>query len=396
MAALTIVRVLFCGQGMTNLVEVYDDGVEKAQADWLALVDCGGDHALAKTAIDAIVAKVAAHDKRLDCLVISHQDRDHLGLLTLLGPRLQKLGATIGKVFLGGICWKKGNRAIVDGFLTRLEYGGSEVRVDGPEASDYRAATTRAELKAVAQGHGTFVRRLITNVAFGSGAVRKNASSAVVVVENGTSAVLLPGDATLATMDAIDALPPGAKALLPRPVLGTSVPHHGALATAVENYEAHGEPARFGYRSVDAFVTYLSSKRAVASAGPYNRPFHPVEEVLVRFHDPLLLVEDHTYMAWSFNDGNRRKPDGWRTLSTDRELHCTVKSIGEVAGADPGLKTRTAKGGVVQKFVTGDVVFRMAPPGVVPPERVVEFVPRGTLDVAVSSPDDGVVYAPAP
>ena len=42
MPSLTRVMILYCGQGMTTLVEIYDDGNVKDAADYLALIDCGG------------------------------------------------------------------------------------------------------------------------------------------------------------------------------------------------------------------------------------------------------------------------------------------------------------------------------------------------------------------
>lgn len=398
MAALTIVRVLFCGQGMTNLVEVYADGDETKPPDWLALVDCGGSPRWARTAIDTIVSTVAARaTKRIDCIVISHQDGDHLRLLTTLGPRLKAIGASVGTVFLGGLSWGSGNRATVYAFLDLLEYDRESIGVDGPEASDYRNATVRAQLTAVAGGYGTYIRRLVTNVTISAAKdIQKNGSSAVVVVDDGTSAVILPGDATLETMDAIAALPEKARELLPRPVLGISVPHHGALRTAVSNYVASGDPTTFGYASVDRFVQYLKSQRAAASAGPRNGPKHPMEEVLVRFHNPLLPAEEHTYVSWVFNRSNGVTADGWDTRTSSRELRCTVRSLGDDEPAAKRRKTSTGVAHKLTKVEVGDIVFRLAPPGVVPAEQVMEFVPRGTVDLVVHSPDDGVVYAPAP
>jgi glyoxylase-like metal-dependent hydrolase (beta-lactamase superfamily II) len=85
MPPLTRVMILYCGQGMTTMVEVYDDGVVKDQADYLALIDCGGSSGAAEHAVNYVAGKILyAHGMTLDLLVISHQDGDHHSFLNQL------------------------------------------------------------------------------------------------------------------------------------------------------------------------------------------------------------------------------------------------------------------------------------------------------------------------
>src|SRR5262245_12325682 len=105
MAQLTLVRLLWSGQGMTTLVHCYAAGVEKDRADFLVLVDCGGNIEWGDLALNYIAAKVlATKEKKLGAVIISHQDQDHVCLLRGLGDRLRGK-ATVGLVILGGLSW---------------------------------------------------------------------------------------------------------------------------------------------------------------------------------------------------------------------------------------------------------------------------------------------------
>ncbi|HEU0131218.1 MAG TPA: MBL fold metallo-hydrolase [Mycobacteriales bacterium] len=406
MAALTIVRVLFCGQGMTNLVEVYDDGVEKAAADWLALVDCGGNTSWGAYAVAHVVAKVKARTpKRLDCIVVSHQDDDHIALLKQLGPELKKLKATVGLFYAGGLQWSSASDTIVHDFLDTVGYPRKNVLQDGAGAvSDYVGAKKRSELTAIASHGDTSLRRLMTNVNLTSGPpdIKRNASSTVVAVDNGTNVVLLPGDATYETMSQIYGLPAAAKKLV-LPVFATGIPHHGALRTAVENYVASKDPKTFGYAIVDAFASLIGSQRAAASAGPYNGHKHPIQEVLMRFYSKLTGAPQHTYVSYIFQRSNGATHDGWTTWDSKHALDCTVVSIGEHASGPNKRVAVTSKGVPKGPFVFGDIKYLLAATGVLRPEEMVEFVPRGTFGPGAFGPgafgdvaDEGVVYAPAP
>lgn len=398
MAALTIVRVLFCGQGMTNLIEVYDGGVEKPAADWLAVVDCGGNTSWGKYAVDQIVAKVKARkSKRLECLVISHQDDDHLALLSQLGPELKAIKAPVEKVYAGGLYWGDKSNEILGDFLDTVGYPFTKLVTDGVGAtSDYVGAKTRAQLTSIASYGDTHVRRLMTNVSLTSGAadIKRNASSTVVAIDNGTNVVLLPGDATYETMAEISALPATAKKLV-LPVFATGIPHHGALRTAVENYVASKDPSDFGYRIVDGFAKLIGSERAAASAGPYNGYKHPIQEVLMRFYSKLVVAKKHTYVSYVFQRTDGKTHDGWETWDTDAALDCTVVSIGDHASGPNKREAVSSKGVPKGPFVFGDVLYKLAATGVLRPEEMVEFRPRGTFGVAGFA-DEGVTYAPAP
>lgn len=386
MPTLTLVRVLFCGQGMMALVEVYDDGVEKAKADYLALIDCGGSQKYSVDAINAIVTKVGARTPpRLDYLVISHQDRDHVARLADLGPRLKKIKATVGTIFLGGVEWSDKNKTTVNLFIKTVGYKGDAVKFAGVKESSYTGATQRAEVTCLAEHEDVYLRLLVSRIPLPNEEedIRRNASSAVVAIENGTYSVVLPGDATVQTMTEINGSPAVTLKLLPE-VVGLEVPHHGALRTSVTNYAAGGDPDTFTYTVATNFSAAMPAKRIVASAGPRNRHKHPMQEILTRFATGLADVDEHSYVAWVFAS------ERWTNNPTKKGTYATVRQLD---GLDP-KKSGAAKRRKTTTLETGEVVLKLAPLGVLRPEEMVEFRPYRRA--GASDTEEPPVYAPAP
>ncbi|MGW0765443.1 MBL fold metallo-hydrolase [Streptomyces sp. NPDC002676] len=392
MPSLTLVKLLWCGQGMTTLVEIYDDGVEKHAADYLALIDCGGSPTYGKDAINLIKDKVAKRTttpKKLDLVVISHQDDDHNGLLGALGKELKTINAKVDSVHIGGLSWIQGNQDTVTEFLTAVDYPVSGVKFDAPEQSNYPGGSTAPTHFAV---HGDVEFRLLIsnlNVPDVTDDIVKNGSSAVVVVDNGVNTVVLPGDATFQTMHAINTKLVG-KQLTPQ-VLALEIPHHGALRTAVENYFAQGKQrADFTWTIVEDFATkVMKPKNVGASAGPWNTDNHPVKEVIDVFvgtTDPATL---HTYVAFVFFQ--KKTMVQWDTLDISRAVNTTIQKLNV---KQKKRKRGAAAPAVGTDFLVGHIVYRLSGAPGLRPEEMVEFRPCGTL--RTHAPDEDVVQAPEP
>src|SRR5829696_151016 len=374
---------------MTTLVEIYDAGVEKKAADGLVLVDCGGNIEWGDAAVNYVAEKVLAKkDKVLDAVIISHQDQDHVILLRKLGDKLNGK-ATIGACFLGGLDWETSNENTVKYFLDAVGFDKKKVEFDAPKLSHYTGVTKPDKLRFWYRRGDVFLRALISGlVTTGRPDIRKNASSAVVVVDNGTWSVVLPGDATYQTMDAVNEIKNIGTLL--RPVIGLEIPHHGALRTAVEEYVANKDPTAFNYDIVDEFARVTAPHQVAASAGPWNTHHHPIEEVLERFDPQLHTIDEHTYVSYVFSRPDGVKHEGWTEFSdvTFTEW-CTVVAIGATAKKSKSKFKAVKEGANRGPFVFGDIVFKLGGAVALTPEEMVTFEPRGTIGPA---PDDEPVY----
>jgi len=391
-AQLTIVRVLFCGQGMTTLVECYADGVEKAQADFLVLVDCGGNKDYAEPALDYIRDKVlATKAQRLDGVVISHQDQDHVSLLRYLGERL-KGRATVGRVYLGGLSWESSNTSTVKAFLRDVSYDENLVVFNAPYLSHYTGAIVREKLGywirygQGGQGGGEmFIRVLVSGFETGARDIKKNASSTVIVVDIGSWKVVLPGDATYQTMLDVNTIM-NIDDLL-QPVAGLEIPHHGALRTAVEDYDAKKDADQFNFQIIKEFAGNLQTKWVMCSAGPWNTHKHPVEEVIDVFKGSLMTHLQHGYVAYVFE-----RSDWQSYTNVVKAAYSTVEAIGLTAEASTStqFKYKENKG----KFIWGNIAIALGGAVALRPEEMVTFEPGGIIELGPEG--EPVVFAPAP
>ncbi|MFI1564698.1 hypothetical protein ACH4ZX_16890 [Streptomyces sp. NPDC020490] len=385
---MTRVKLLYCGQGMTTLVEVYDSGNADGPADYLALVDCGGDDG--GGAIEYIAGKVqASRNKRLDLIVISHQDNDHNELLAPLAARLDSLGGvTLGDVFLGGRLWGDRNKKTVKDFASTFGLALEGAQFNAACHSDYLGVSERSGLRFLSSyGDGgpddVFVRVLVANLPLsGRADLVKNGTSAVVVVENGRDAVILPGDATYETMRWINALARFDRLLPTHGVLGMEIPHHGALRTSVERYLAKGKVSDFNWNILYSFAELTMKPKAIgASSGHDNSFHHPLEEVLEHFTGTTHPAPSHTYVSYGFTSRE------WDTRLSERAVYTTVSGFSRSA---PWPVTRSQG----KPFEYGDIWFNITSLGVVRPEEVMEFKPRGKQGARLA----GVapLLAPAP
>ncbi|MEV6728372.1 MULTISPECIES: MBL fold metallo-hydrolase [unclassified Streptomyces] len=393
MPSLTLVKLLWCGQGMTTLVEIYDDGVEKGAADYLALIDCGGSPTYGKDAVNHIKDKVAKRtttpNKMLDLVVISHQDDDHNGLLGALGKELKTIDARVGSVHIGGLSWIQGNKDTVNEFLTAVKYAVGTVVFDAPAQSDYPGGGAAPTHFAVHKD--VKFRLLISNldVPGATADIVRNGSSAVVVVDNGVNTVVLPGDATFQTMLEINTKLGGAQ-LTPQ-VLALEIPHHGALRTAVENYAKSGKKKTdFTWTIIEDFATkVMKPKNVGASAGPWNTDNHPVQEVIDVFIGTTDTVPSHTYVAFVFFQ--KKTMVQWATVTTLRAVETTIRQL---ILHQKKRKLNAPPAAPPADFVVGHIVYRLTGTPGLRPEEMVEFRPCRTF--GMHGPDEDVVQAPEP
>jgi hypothetical protein len=148
MPSLTRVMILYVGQGMMTLVEIYSNGVAKPAADYLALIDAGGSSDKAADAVDYVVTKILAKaDKKLDLVSISHQDGDHVTLLKSLAEKLTGKGVTCGRIFAGGSGWSSARAQTVKDFAKVVgivpERSPTMARCAPPSRTTTRRASSR-------------------------------------------------------------------------------------------------------------------------------------------------------------------------------------------------------------------------------------------------------------
>lgn len=330
MAQLTRVAILFCGQGMSTLIEVYNGGDPTQAPDNLVLLDFGGNQRHAEHAATYVVERLKRQaSPKFDYVIISHQDGDHLSLLGALTDAIKAAGLTVPtpNVFAGGCNWSAANKKRLQNFLSPDAL--TKLIVNAPYQSHYKDATKASEVDELIAFGNTHVRVLISGLKLSSGGedIIRNASSAVIVVENGYRSIVLPGDSTYHTMNAINTMSniwDASPKLVPT-VRGVEVPHHGALRTSVENYTAGLTTDDYDFKIIKTFVKTLQPEIVAASAGPANTHNHPIKEVLDVFVDYSDFVKAHPYVAYVFDKSKSKKHDGWEQLSTDDAIYTTVE-----------------------------------------------------------------------
>lgn len=309
MSTLAKLVSLFCGQGMSHILEIYNDGVVKPAADHIVLIDFGGNKSVGDDAVDYVVEKLKAQTTpRIDLMVISHQDNDHLYLLTPLREKLEAedVEFELGGLYLGGLNWSGASRKTVADFIAAAKGNTLTVSME-PYRSDYAGKGKRSDLGSLTAFGDVTLRVAMAQLKVSSSGtdIIRNGSSAVIVIENGQKSIVLPGDSTYETLDKINELYlawVGSKSLIPT-VAALEVPHHGALRTSVENYVASSTTDDFNFSIIQEFSDNLAAQEIFASAGMRNTHGHPVKEVLDVFNAGLAATPDDVeYVAFVFDN----------------------------------------------------------------------------------------------
>ncbi|MEM8811712.1 MAG: hypothetical protein AAGF59_03775, partial [Pseudomonadota bacterium] len=216
--------MLWCMQGMANLIEIYDaDDPTKPAA--VVLADFGSESNVQLQAsgkngtappVETIIQIIEKRGFLIDAIIVSHQDYDHWSLLSDLlyelrnpdwkpdDPISDKYKLKTGYLFLGGVSWEpKATFA-----LKQVSDTVEELSIQFEEYySSYHDSKNISE-SFLSYGNIEFKMLAVNgpNPETNSRAVEspKNASSAVVVVEWKNGCFILPGDATYQTLETIN------------------------------------------------------------------------------------------------------------------------------------------------------------------------------------------------
>ncbi|GAA1961585.1 hypothetical protein [Kitasatospora viridis] len=313
---LTVVKVLWCGQGQLVLVEIYNDGTRRDEADFLALINCGGEKRYAQAALDYVQAKVGhRHRKLLNLIAFTSLDEQSTNLLGALGSRLKAVGATVLSVLVPGSRWTGSGPEAVQDLLELLGFPLGDVEFAGPNQSDYLTG----EPTWIAEHNGTYVRILATDN-------RASVRATALVIENGRLAVVLPGQLTLPLMRTINRIPnlatriPADRALV--------LPNRSVLETAVSARRANPDDWDADeWAVIEDFAATVRPQEICVSAGVDNVAGIPAAGVIDLFRPTLTADAAHDFVCFDL----WRSGDifgSWRTVNTTKRIRTTVKTYG--------------------------------------------------------------------
>jgi len=298
-------EMLWCDQGMANLIKVYRDGAPATEGPAAVILADFGTDVYAKTQIDGaetvappiktIINAIKDRGYLIDMVIVSHQDKDHWQLLIKLLAAIEEINLkspqpvalTIGKLFRGGKLY--GPKATAA--MKALEAKTSEAScVWTTLASSYGEA--RSDITSFAK-YGTVSFRLLTvngpsAVGATGASIIKNASSAVVVVDMVTQCFVLPGDATWHTFLDVNAKLDRWKTTFKNPALSNcaalSAPHHGSFTTSIRKRTT---PIRGLDKTVfeptEEFLEKIAARRVGVSAGEKQKYGHPDSYMIALF-----------------------------------------------------------------------------------------------------------------
>lgn len=277
---------LWCDQGMAHVLRIVPKNSSTPAA--LCVFDFGAEQMFkSKILREAQAAPAVTYliktlkelpTPRIEYFVISHQDTDHWSLVKYFLDEIeeQEIELEVGKLYYGGADWGPGAKEQ----MRRLGEYAEEVAPQTVKFSDYTTPDTAPSM--LGQIGDVTIHTLMVNspVASKAASIRKNGTSAVIVIRLGGWMMILPGDATYETLEAINAtLKTWTKGSPITPCWVLSVPHHGSLATIVPDSSA----SVLNFSATDQFVKYCEARSTVASAGIQNSFKHPYLSVLSKF-----------------------------------------------------------------------------------------------------------------
>src|SRR5689334_2223615 len=305
MASKITVTCLSVDQGMGTLVRIYNKDGDKDKLTNLALLDLGSstrDKKASKLGVDTVVSALQkmAEDKvnppTLDLVVISHQDEDHWNLLNALKERIDaaddlKDVTTIKQMKYGGQgTWDRKAKKSMKDFGKALKASATVLAVNVSEYLEPPPPDPPI-LKPIS---GVEFRLLCTGVSLPASIPKsspeaRNAASAVVVIRFGGKNVVVPGDATAATIGWINTRVfdewEKEKKNPVDPCVVVNAPHHGSLRTIAGEAKGKKRKAEVDDPSITSigskFAKYVSAKNVVASAGYKSKHSHPSKSVMI-------------------------------------------------------------------------------------------------------------------
>jgi len=279
-------RALWCDQGMAHMLQLYDT-VTATVPSSLILIDFGAETMfkskvlklnVAAPAVGTVVETLLLQQEakltpKLDYVLISHQDTDHWSLLNYLMDAVDELKVPmkVGKVIYGGSDWGKAASDTVYRLRTFGVDGLAPFRALDNNLSDYRDAN--GTLESILSIDELVLRILIANapISSKSASMRKNGTSAVVVIDYASERMILPGDATWQTLGACNKLLKAWTKSPVQPVKVRSAPHHGSLETMTSSNKGESSDLK----QLIAFTDLVKPEAAIASAGFSNSFKHP-------------------------------------------------------------------------------------------------------------------------
>lgn len=327
MAAKVKVTMLAVGQGMSNLIEVYDANGKMEQ---LMLVDCGGDGAQYPHVRDCIWRILLAMKKRamamgkssehrhIDLVVLSHQDKDHHSIIKEILKQQSKGTVSVGEY------WK------FDEWYCRPRRSYIECRDAIKAVTDADNVCTLPDGSAYGED-GTLLWHLYASdkvcltylYANARGGDSNNTVSAVIQLElrfpgKPIYRFLFPGDPTTQTMNLISGL------TLPKgyEIDYMSAPHHGSIITCDRN-------------SLDAFLAKLQVREMVVSAGENNGYGHP-HKTFMEIAESKIRSKCEAHSCY-YNTTDGRDDRKYGIKKTAKSLYTTfVPEIQYIGGAIKG------------------------------------------------------------
>lgn len=301
--------VLYCDQGMANVVELYKTTSDVPDA--LVLCDFGvdkfstyRDHATKKAVkyvVDQLDAmKAAKKPNDIACTIISHQDGDHWSMLPALVEAIgkAKLKLELGPVYCGGLEWSKAaNKAVADYAAVKDKKPAKLLEFEDDETA---FANPKKPEKPLYQFDDFKLYLLLSNLSdLGTNPtddIVKNATSAVILGMLGKSGFVLPGDATARTMNSVNKL---VEAVLKAKVFewpgieALGVPHHGSVRTFTSDKKYSN--FKFG----ELFAKLMNARSVNASAGFENQHKHPSNKVIDTFKKYTKIEwKSHRYVSY--------------------------------------------------------------------------------------------------
>jgi beta-lactamase superfamily II metal-dependent hydrolase len=318
--------VLYCGQGMANVIELYDSSLKVP--DVLIICDFGGSQYVKDEVVDYVMLSLGSMQQaNIACTIISHQDEDHWSFLPSLTDRIKRINSVvkIGQVYKGGELWGCSASSAVKEFAT---LSGSEVRSFTSNETSFGDSNAVPVPIYVYESFSMYlILSNLSNVSRGF----KNATSAVVMgVIGGNQAFVLPGDSTVLTMDRVNEVvttfKAGSSGWSWPDIKTLSVPHHGSIRTSANNAEQND------LHTITQFAEVMGAKSVNVSAGWDNQFHHPNINILNVF-EPHLSKEwpGHRYTAYV------PVKNQWETYPSEQDttdgIYTTVRTFHPCFGA---------------------------------------------------------------
>ena len=401
-----VARALYAGQGMCNTVEIYD---EADKLTYLMLIDFGSEKDTANVRLATLprLNKLVTDHGKIDAMVISHSDADHWKmmneLLDELPAHIQIMRAAIGVGYWVGAAATFKSK--VEG---RLPLGTS---IDALPVGKTNIKTNL--------DHWFSVGDVIFNILAGSivlsdvfkdatSTIEANTASLVIRCEYKGKYLVFTGDATWVTLKFMNDKLKGRT--VPNTGFMMTAPHHGAIATSVDNsgtltdlikFTTAIQPQctlssaqlrrRFNHPNACA-VTTISAN---VGTGAYSSSPLGTHDCVLNFAATDLCTTNPLFVKLA-SERTGARDDEWFQVNTQYNIFTNVEALYEVANwyftINQDGTTR-----VTRSDVTASVAEEFRRMVAQPPTEEFEFfVGTPPPGLGVVPPPTPTVHVPAP